>query len=242
MRRRRLPSSQPRLFLSHYFGAFCGYFQQRLGYRRNPSRLAESRDDPLSEAGSKPLANDYMPTGLTSIQCKVLEWIIRDLIIKYFNWLLHIAHYDLFAVRSCITSNEYRVQDPRQWCRSWPSFSGLRCGCQCEAGVLRVHPILMPWTASFLVNRSLRINLAPSVSNEVLGPSAVSQGLVIGPLVSSIGKRSSRDIKTVVPPICWRHENWMEYLTGGCHLKEPFRIGCIGIKEWRAPKHGIYPA
>ena len=82
-----------------------------------PSEWKEAKITPLFKKGSRNKPENYRPVSLTSVECKLLETLIRDHIVEFFvkHYLINTSQHGFLKARSCLTYFLYFLEEITKW-------------------------------------------------------------------------------------------------------------------------------
>jgi hypothetical protein len=87
-------------------GPLTSFFRKTLNEGILPADWKEAQVIPLFKKGDKSCPGNYRPVSLTSVDCKVMESVVRDRLIDHLtaNNLLSECQHGFIAGKSCITN------------------------------------------------------------------------------------------------------------------------------------------
>ena len=150
--------------------------------------------------GSKSEPGNYRPVSLTCIACKVLESIIRDVIVSHFtdNKLFAACQHGFRRKRSCVSQLLEVMEDLvtmienkdtvdiiyLDFRKAFDTVLHVRLLKKLEAyGIVGK---LLNWTRDFLSNRKQRVRVGDCMSTEKDITSGIPQGSILGPVLFTI--------------------------------------------------------
>ena len=175
-------------------------FQNSVDQGKIPNEWKKAEVIALFKKGSKTDPGNYRPVSLTCITCKVLEKIIRDAIVKHFtqNKLYSECQHGFRTKRSCITqlleAMEYFTSKLDigesvdviylDFKKAFDTVPHARLMIKLSAYGLNGK--LKDWINNFLSNRTQRVRVGTSVSQEAKVLSGIPQGSILGPILFTI--------------------------------------------------------
>ena len=165
-----------------------------------PYQWREAHVIALFKKGSRRSPNNYRPVSLTSICCKILEKIIRNVMVKNLEnqGLIHKDQHGFTGGRSCCTQ---LLEVMEMWTRwfdlglpwdvIYTDFSKAFDSVPHERLLKKVEAYgiqgdLLRWIRSFLSSRKQRVILGGKLSNWQDVTSGIPQGSVLGPILFTI--------------------------------------------------------
>ncbi len=195
-----LPGKFYRMLATELTPALTIIFQQSFLSGTVPDMWRVAAVTPLHKKGVKDLAGNYRPISLTCIACKVMERIIRDVIMQHLTVsdLLSPSQHGFRDKRSTLTSliiSQYdyitQLDNGSDIDLILFDFSKAFDSVNHELLLLKlraygINSRLLAWIAQFLSNRRQYVSVQSAISDPVYLPSGVIQGSVLGPTLFTI--------------------------------------------------------
>jgi hypothetical protein len=162
-----------------------------------PTDWKEANVTPIFKKGCKKIPANYRPVSLTSVPCKIMERMIRDIIMKYLldNDLVHHSQHGFMPGKSC-TTNLLETLDSitnslNENCLVIMVLLDLAKAFDSVPHNVLIDKLkaygicgnLLDWISSFLKERKQRVVLGETETDWVEVLSGVPQGSVLGPLL-----------------------------------------------------------
>ena len=172
-------------------------FQQSLDTGEVPEDWRTANITPIHKKGDRTDPSNYRPVSLTSQVCKVLESIVRDKIVDHLatNNLLSEAQHGFRQGRSCLTN---LLETLELWtdildegdCAD-VAYLDFRKAFDLVSHKLLIYKMskygisgqILEWVKNFLNNRTQRVVIRGTASEEFKVTSGVPQGSVLGPIL-----------------------------------------------------------
>ena len=152
---------------------------------------------PIHKAGNKKLASNYRPISLTSSVCKILETILKSLIMSHLvnNNLINSSQHGFMTKKSCLTNLLHSMEEVTKVLDEGDSVDVLYLDfakafdkVQHQRLLLKMqsHNIsgqIYEWIKAWLSNRKQRVVLNGKQSSWLSVPCSVCQGTVLGPIL-----------------------------------------------------------
>ena len=162
-----------------------------------PQDWKNARVSPIHKKGKRDLVNNYRPVSLTSVICKLLESIVRDEMLKFFedNEIMNKDQHSLTKSKSCLTNLLETLED---WTKALDEGYGVdavyldyKKAFDTVPHRRLIHKLhgygisgsLLDWISNFLYGREMQVCIGSSYSEKMEVISGVPQGSVIGPLL-----------------------------------------------------------
>lgn len=172
-------------------------FRQSLEEGVIPEDWRQANVTPVFKKGSKLSANNYRPVSLTCILCKVMEKVVREVIVSHLeeNSLINARQHGFVSGKSC-TTQLLEVLD--QWTKildEGGSIDAIYMDFQKAFDSVpykrllekvKAHGIVgkvLRWITSFLNQRRQRVIVNESQSLDAKVTSGIPQGSVLGPIL-----------------------------------------------------------
>ena len=178
----------------------CHLFNKTLQAGTLPDDWKTAEVTAIFKKGSRNEPGNYRPVSLTCVACKVLETIIRDSVVNYFqdNDLYTKCQHGFRKKRSCITQLLSTMEDFTEYIEQNESFDVVyldfrkafdtvpHCRLLEKLKGYGIVGNILKWIQAFLSGRSqkVRINEATSSRADVL--SGIPQGSILGPILFTI--------------------------------------------------------
>ena len=178
----------------------CHLFNKSLEQGVLPEDWKTAEVTAIFKKGSRNEPGNYRPVSLTCVVCKVLETIIRDSIVNYFqdNELYTNCQHGFRKKRSCMTQLLLTMEDFTTYFEQSDSFDVVyldfrkafdtvpHCRLIEKLKGYGIVGNILDWIRAFLLGRTqrVRINEATSAKERVL--SGIPQGSILGPVLFTI--------------------------------------------------------
>jgi hypothetical protein len=195
------PESIPSYFLRRTAATVCYplklIFERSLACAWLPPSWKTAVVTPILKKGSSTLVSNYRPISLTSSVCKVLEILIRDSLVNFWDSqnIFHSSQYGFLHSRSTLSqllscsaewySNFNRsIQTEIVYVDYAKAFDSV-----CHSKLLLklksygISGPLLSWLHAFFTSRNFRVKIGNSFSGSFNIQSGVPQGSILGPLL-----------------------------------------------------------
>jgi len=179
---------------------FCLIFNKSLETQTVPSDWRRADVTAIFKKGSKSEPGNYRPVSLTCIACKVMESIVRDVMVSHFtdNKLYAKCQHGFRRKRSCVTQLMEVMEDLtallddknpvdiiyldfRKAFDSVPHERLLR-----KMSAYGITGNILGWTRSFLTGRVQKVKIGDASSSDASVRSGIPQGSILGPVLFTI--------------------------------------------------------
>ncbi len=151
---------------------------------------------PIHKKGSRSIPSNYRPVSLTCVACRVMERIIKEVIVQHLsrNRLISKSQHGFLSRHSTVTQLLQTLNDLTQavdekeavdvaYADVSKAFDRLPHSKILESfGAYRIEGNLLSWLKAFLSNRTQCVVYNGCQSNEVAATSGIPQGSVLGPV------------------------------------------------------------
>lgn len=175
----------------------CLLFNKSLFLSEIPSQWRFSIVAPLLKKSPKTSVCNYRPVSLTSSFCKVLEQILKKIILKQLdrNRILSNLQFGFLKGRSTssqlllylVTLLEAKESESQvnsiylDYAKAFDTVSHRLLLYKME--FCGISPLIINWTRAYLSNRTFKVNINGAFSHSKSASSGVPQGSVLGPLL-----------------------------------------------------------
>lgn len=178
----------------------CNLFNQSLQTAKIPNDWKSAIVTSIFKKGSRLEPSNYRPVSLTCICCKVLESLIRDVIVKYFNDnnLITECQHGFRNKRSCVTQllqvMEYLTRETDNANSIDIIYLDFRKAFDTVPHERLLHKLksygitgnTINWIRNFLTGRTQSVRVGDAVSSGALVLSGIPQGSILGPILFTI--------------------------------------------------------
>ena len=181
-------------------GPLCLLYNKSLEEGTLPKEWKSAEVTALFKKGSKSDPGNYRPVSLTCVTCKVLESLVRDVIVSYFtdNKLFVDCQHGFRKRRSCVTQLLEVMEDLTAlidlgkdvdivYCDFRKAFDSVphnRLLLKLAAYGIRGN--VLKWISSFLFERKQWVKVGSERSKEARVLSGIPQGSILGPILFTI--------------------------------------------------------
>ena len=162
-----------------------------------PFEWKEANIIPLFKKGSRNKSENYRPVSLTSVICKLLEWLIKDHMVDFLvkHKLLNSSQHGFLKARSCLTNMLCFLEEITKWIDVGSPVDIIYLDFQKAFDKvphqrlllkLKAHGIgdsINDWIEQWLTDRRQRVVVDGEVSNWKSVLRGVPQGSVLGPIL-----------------------------------------------------------
>ena len=178
----------------------CILFNKSLESGTIPDEWKTAEVTAIFKKGSKSDPGNYRPVSLTCVLCKILESIIRDIVVNHFteNSLYAKCQHGFRKKRSCITQLLEVMEDFTLYMQSKNSFDIVYLDFRKAFDTvphqrlltkLKAYGItgkLHTWIENFLIGRSQKVKINSYLSAKTDVHSGIPQGSILGPILFTI--------------------------------------------------------
>jgi hypothetical protein len=152
---------------------------------------------PIFKKGNKELVENYRPICLTSIICKIMERILKDLVCQHLHTsrILSGTQHGFVSRRSCLTNLLIAEEKITKYLEEGvtvdvvfldfaKAFDSVNHRMLLKKlASYGIHPLIVSWIRGFLNERTFRVQVAGQKSGVADAPSGVPQGSILGPML-----------------------------------------------------------
>ena len=223
-------------------------FQKSLSEGNLPEVWNKGNITPIHKKGPRNEAGNYRPVSLTSVVCKLLESIIRDHMLNYFNnTVITEFQHGFVRGRSCLTN---LLEVFEHWTSSMDEGYGVDViyldyrkafdtvphkRLLMKLKMLGIRGNVLKCIANFLQNRMMRVIVNGECSDWVYVLSGIPQGSVLGPLLFLIFVNDLPDwIKTNIRMFADDTKIWTKIVTEEdvAKLQDDLNSLCEWSRKW----------
>ena len=172
-------------------------FKKSLEEDRIPKDWKIARVSPIFKKGSKNQAGNYRPVSLTSVPCKIMESLLRDVILEHVtkNSLLSEDQHGFSKGKSCMSNLLITLEDVTEsldegfgvdiiyldYSKAFDTVPHKRLISKLEAYGITGN--ISKWIQNFLTGRKQQVSVRKELSDWADVLSGVPQGSVLGPIL-----------------------------------------------------------